>query len=145
MRDPAVEDGEVRGGLEVLTFGAAQPLGQVGAAQRRRDDHVFDDGALGTTPVQTELIRRLGVSAHGQSADDADGEQAREDVQREQPGSLSATSPDGHTFPLATWSVGRSIQTYGQRWMRWRGTRVVQLGTRDAPGCSMASGWGRCG
>src|SRR5450756_282271 len=137
MRHPAVEDGEVGGGLEALTFGAVQPLGQVRAAQCRRDDHVFDDGCLGAPPVQTELIRRLGVSAHGQSADDADGEQAREDVQREQPGSLSATSPDGHDLRSPSGSAGWSIQTYGQRWMRWGGTRVVQLGTRDAPGCSI--------
>ena len=96
MRDPAVEDGEVSRGLEALTLGAVQPLGQVGAAQRRRNDHVFDDSGLGVPPVQTELIPHLGVSPHGQGANPTDRQHAREDVQREQSGPLSATSSNGH-------------------------------------------------
>jgi len=133
MRDPAVEDGEVSRGLEALTLGAVQPLGQVGAAQRRRNDHVSDDSGLGVPPVQTELIPRLGVSPHGQGANPTDRQHAREDVQREQSGPLSATSSNGHVSP---WQEGQpggasSAGCGGE------GPRLLRLGPLDGPLTSM--------
>ena len=106
MRDRAVEDRQVGGRPEASTLRRVQPERQVGTAQRRRDHHLLDHGGLGATPVQTELSTGVGVSAHSHGTDRQDRNKAREDVQREQSGTLLSPSATGHAVPSTRTSAG---------------------------------------
>ncbi len=99
-KDRALEDRQVGRRAETLTFGRAQPLGEISTPDRRRDGHLGDDGRLGATLIESVADPVVVVTADEHKGQQPDGDQAHDGVDREQAGAHSTMSTaGGHGSP----------------------------------------------